>query len=378
MTNGEHTPADILNEGGIACARCLVWLTAFVLFERVRWPGRVRVAALTAGVAASLLVLSVSSGIGLPSVTVPLWAAVALALNALPQPANAAVNRLAVARILPVPVAGLVALLFFLNVFNPVASCADQIRTANQFGNAYHKSAEGKDPRFFDKYDDKVSRSLQEKVIAPLQDAARDDPDDARVPVLLSQWDGELWVINATKDYLANAGVGHARAAQKIDPQGRDGYDAEYQLRMEFGRRLEAVGQLPGLAIGPAYRVFLKEARWPNPMGREAVERAKTKYREAVAAKAKVEEINPYEPAIQYLEAADVLFKYLPNDPNDAELRFRVAEALFKAWEDDRCREQAQKALDLDAAAARPLLTDDQRRKLNVWKELPGGTPLMR
>ena len=59
----------------------------------------------------------------------PLWAAVALALNALPQPANAAVNRLAVARILPVPVAGVVALLFFLNVFNPVASCADQVRT---------------------------------------------------------------------------------------------------------------------------------------------------------------------------------------------------------------------------------------------------------
>ena len=99
--------------------------------------------------------------------------------------------------------------------------------------------------------------------------------------------------------------VGHARAAEKIDPQGRDGYDAEYQLRMEFGRRLEAVGQLPGLAIGPAYRVFLREARWPNPLGREAVERAKAKYREAVAAKATVEEINPYEPAIQYLEAAE-------------------------------------------------------------------------
>ena len=42
MTNGEHTPTDILNEGGIACARCLVWLTAFVLFERVRWPARPR------------------------------------------------------------------------------------------------------------------------------------------------------------------------------------------------------------------------------------------------------------------------------------------------------------------------------------------------
>ena len=66
------------------------------------------------------------------------------------------------------------------------------------------------------------------------------------------------------KDYLANAGVHHARAAQKLDPQGRDGYDAEYQLRMEFGRRLEAVGQLPGLAIGPAYRIFLREGAGPT------------------------------------------------------------------------------------------------------------------
>ena len=66
-----------------------------------RRPGRRRAAA-------ALVVLSVSPGIGLPTLTVPLWAAVALGLNALPQPANAVINRFAVARILPLPVVGVV------------------------------------------------------------------------------------------------------------------------------------------------------------------------------------------------------------------------------------------------------------------------------
>ena len=152
---------------------------------------------------------------------------------------------------------------------------------------------------------------------------------------------------------------------KQLDPLGRDGYLGEYQLRMEFARRLEAADSLPGLAIGPAYRVFLKEGRWPNPLGRAAIVQAKAQYREAVQAKEK--DIHTYEPAVEYLEAAEVLERYLPNDPNDIALRFRLAETLFKAWEDDRCREQAQTALDLDAAAYRPMLTDEQRRKLNVW-----------
>jgi tetratricopeptide (TPR) repeat protein len=370
MTTDNYTPAQVLGEGGIACARCFIWLTAFVLFERVAWSGRVRLAALAVGVAAALCVLMVSPGIGLPSVTVPLWAAVALALNALPQPANAAVNKFAAARILPLAVMGVVALLFFLNVFNPVTSCADQVRKAVANGQEYRTAVEGQDPRLFDLKGNRVSKTLLDFVISPLQEAAKDDPDDARVPALLARWTGELWIINSRDPVLAKAAIRYAQEAEKLDPLGRDGYDAEYQLRMEFGRRLEAFDSLPGLALGTAYRIFLKESRWPNPLGREAVEQAKTKYQDAVQAKAKEQDVNPYEPAIQYLEAADVLRKVLPNDPNDAELRFRLADTLFKAWEDDRCREQAREALRLDAAAPGPALTDDQRRKLNVWKDL--------
>ena len=349
MTTGNYSPAQVLGEGGIACARCFVWLTAFVLFERVAWSGRARVAALAAGVAAALCILVVSPGIGLPSLTLPLWAAVALALNSLPGPANAWLNRSGAARILPLPAAALVALLFFLNVFNPVAADADEVRKAAAAGESYKADARRHDPRFFDYKDSQRSDFLTQDVLTPLQEAAKDDPDDARVPVLLAHWIGELWIINANKPGLTQAGLRAAQRAEDIDPLGRAGYDEEVELRLEFARALEGGDRLPGLAIGPAYRPALRETRWPDPLGREYIQKAKAKYRDAVNAG----QIDVYakEPAIQYLEAAKVLELYLPNDPNDAELRFRLADTWFKAWEDNRCREQAQEALRLDAAA---------------------------
>jgi hypothetical protein len=365
MMNGDYSQAQIVNEGGMACGRCLIWLTAFVLFERVAWPSRARVAALAGGVAAALAVLCVGPGVGLPSVAVPLWAAVALGLNALPQPANAALNRFAVARIVPAFAAVVVALLFFLNVFNPVTSCADQVRTALAHGREYDAAVAGRDPRFFDYKGNRVSKVLLDEILTPLQDAAKADPDNSRVPILLAEWTEALWVINARDAQLAKIAVHDAQQAEAIDPLGRDGYLAEYQLRMEFARRLEAADALPGWAIGPAYRIFLKEGRWPNPHGREAIEQAKTEYQDA--ARAKAEDVNPFEPAVQYLEAAKVLERYLPYDPDDVSLRYRLAETLFKAWEDRRCREQALAALALDAAAPRPVLTEEQRRKLKVW-----------
>ena len=316
MTTGNYSPAQVLGEGGIACARCFVWLTAFVLFERVAWSGRARVAALTAGVAAALCILMVSPGIGLPSLTVPLWAAVALGLNGLPQPANAWLNRSPAARILPLPAAALVALLFFLNVFNPVAAGADKVREADANGKRYQADTLRHDPRFFDYKDSQHSDFLIKEVLGPLQKAAEYDPDDARPHVLLAYWVGEFWIINANKTVLTQTALVAAHDAEKIDPLGRDGYDAEYRLRMEFARALEGADRMPGLAIGPAYRPALRETRRPDPMGREAIEQAKAKYAEAL--RTGELKVNASEPAIQYLEAADVLKRYLPNDPDDA------------------------------------------------------------
>ena len=95
MSTGDRSQDEILRQGWFACVRCVIWLAAFVLFDLLPWTRRVRIVALTLGVAALLLVLCVCPGIGLPAVAVALWAAVALALNALPQPDYPVVNRLA-------------------------------------------------------------------------------------------------------------------------------------------------------------------------------------------------------------------------------------------------------------------------------------------
>ncbi len=368
MSTGDRSQEDILKEGWFACFRCVLWLAAFVLFDFLPWTKRVRVAALTLGVAALLLVLCVCPGAGLPAVTVALWAAIALALNALPQPAYPVVNRLALTRILPVFVTGSIALLFLLNVFNPVVSSAENVQIAVQSAKNYRTAIQEKDLRLLNQHTGDLASFVKTKILAPLAEAANDDPDDARVRILQAKWNLVLWTLRAG-DILQALACAHQ--AEKLDPQGRGGWEAEFQIRIEFARQLEASAQQAGAALGPAYRIFLEEARPPvSPAERVLIEEAKKKYREAVQANKK-EEINPFESAIQYQEAAAVLERYLPNAPNDADLRYRLAETLYKAREDDRCRERAEETLRLGAAAPRPLLTDEQRRKLDAWKDLP-------
>ena len=198
----------------------------------------------------------VSPGIGLPSLTVPLWAAVALALNGLPQPANAWLNRSPAARILPLPAAALVALLFFLNVFNPVASGADEVRKAAANGERYQADTLRHDPRFFDYKDSQHSDFLIKEVLGPLQKAATNDPDDARPHVLLAYWVGELWIINADPGLTQTALV----AAQT--PRRSTHWAAKATTRsigfgwssLGAGRRRPAAGpgHRAGLSPGPA------------------------------------------------------------------------------------------------------------------------------
>ncbi len=352
QTNGDHTPDEILMEGFVACGRCLVWLAAFILFERIPWSGRVRAGALTVGVAALLLMLLWNPGAGLPSVAAPLWAAVALVLNEMPQRDYRAINSLALTRILPFFVVTALVLYYFLNVFVPVASCSDKIQQAVREGNILFRTATAN-------HVSPPAQQLKKAVLAPLEQAVKDDPDDVRVKLLLARWNGELWSVHPLDDRAGGDGVTWARQAQQLDLQNAAGYDAEYRLRIGFGQRLELDRQRSlGAALGPAYRFVVKEMRSHHPLGRGATEKLR-------------DEHTPGEPAYQYLEAADALKNYLPHDPNDAVLRLQLAEALYKAWEDDRCREQAAEALRLDAAAARKPLNEGQRQKLVAWKDLP-------
>ena len=253
---------------------------------------------------------------------------------------------------LPFFVALVLAVFYFLDVFVPVTSCSDRIQQAVREGAILPRAAAAN-------HVSPPAQQLRKAVLAPLEQAAKDYPDDVRVKLLLAGWNAELWSIHPVDERAGGDGVSWAQQAEQLDPQNPAGYGAEYRLRMGFGQRLELDRQRSlGAAVGPAYRLAVKELRSPHPLGRGATEKLR-------------DERSPGEPAYQYLEAAEALEKYQPYDPNDAVLRFRLAEARYKAWQDDRCREQAKDALRLDVEALRKPLNEEQRQKLEVWKELP-------
>ena len=118
----------VLQEGIAASARSLVWFFAFALFERIQWTDQQRVVALTAGIAALLATLSVSGGIGFPSVAGPLWFAAALLMASLARTPfifdRARVPSLG----LPVPILGSLFLIYVIFCFYPVSSSLSTLR----------------------------------------------------------------------------------------------------------------------------------------------------------------------------------------------------------------------------------------------------------
>jgi hypothetical protein len=142
--------------------------------------------------------------------------------------------------------------------------------------------------------------------------------------------------------------VWHAVVAQHLDPDGRQGYTVEYLLRLQFAKRLEVKQRPP--AAGLAFGGFLAAARVihyrNDPLGKEYLAKARE----------------------QCLLAAEALERYLPHDPNNANLRADLAEALDRAGEGGRAREQAQAALECDAQTpgGPRKLSDRQRSQMQA------------
>src|SRR5579871_4239082 len=98
------TPGNIMAETYSAAVRSVVWFAAFALLERLAWTNRGRLLALTTGIAALLLNLCVSGGIGFPSLAGPFWVAIALALNSAGLRPVPWLSRAGAALILPLPI----------------------------------------------------------------------------------------------------------------------------------------------------------------------------------------------------------------------------------------------------------------------------------
>jgi hypothetical protein len=330
----DRTGEEVLAQSVAAGLRSVVWFAAFALFDRIDWPARARALALAAGVAAVLLKLSVSGGISLPSLAGPVWTSVALGLNALPGRARSggrAVTRTGFGRpaVPGLVLAVLVALtgVYLLDVFLPVGGSAARLRQAERAGryfeNDRHQEAREREIQ-------QPLRFIQDRVIAPLEQAARDDPDNARVAVQLANWYFRLWALGPGDESKALWAALWARRAQLVNPDGPEGYRTEYGLRVQFAEALARVAE--------------------KEKDKDQAARLAVQVRE------------------QYLLAAQALLRLLDRDPTSPVLHYEAADALYRAgargW-----RAEARAALELDREAGDPRrnLTDRQRKQLRDW-----------
>jgi putative inorganic carbon (HCO3(-)) transporter len=316
-------PDDILAEAVAAALRSVVWFAAFALFERIAWTDRVQVVVLSAGVAALLVNLGVSGGISFPSVTGPMWVAIALALNALPLEPSPWLTPQRWSLSLPLPILSALTLIYVAYVFYPIMSSTTEVKNA-LLADLHLRADLAKRPQ--ERTIPRPLSDLNTSVIGRYEKAFREDPNNARIAVHLARAYGQLWTLDrmASLD-AARKAILAAQQAEQLDPDGREGYEAEYQLRMSFGQ---------GRALNKGEQAA-KESRQEFQLAAEALERM------------------------------------VPKDPTDAPLRYLVAEALDKAGDKEAAAQQAAEALRLDEIATRPTrkLRDEAQRELaRKWR----------
>jgi O-antigen ligase len=339
---GETPQSGILAEGGFGGLRSVVWFAAFALFEQVPWSDRGRAISLMAGVAALLVHLIFSNGIGLPSVAGVLWIAVALALNCTnPKPITWIGGQKA-ALALPLPFLGAVVVVYYLYVFYPVATSALLTRQAREAGRAFALLAKQ------EKWDrNQASRFMTDEILKPLQQAAAADPDDARTRLQMAGWYGELFALLPQELTHEKEAFIWARSAELLDPEGPRAYQAKYELFVRFGKLDRSQADLR-----KAQKEKAKEQK--NAAREQDLSKREMKFRESARE--------------QFRQAAKSLVPYLEYDPIDAEVRYQLADALFEGEDWAGVIEQAQEGLRLDEVARPPRrLPDAKLRNLREW-----------
>jgi hypothetical protein len=319
---GENAADAILIGGLVAAGRSLLWFAAFALFERIPWTGAARALALVTGIVALLLNLCVSGGIAFPSVALFLWVLVALALNALPQPAPRWQPHPWLGAAVPMAVLAVAGLVYYHGTFAPVTGCTASLEEARKHYGDYQKMfaaiGQEKSPDDQRRLAFGAVTYLQRRILPPLVAAAKADPNDAYAQTELAHWYGQEWRYRPLAE-TRDAALDHAKRAIQLDPQGREGYLARSRL----------------------YDLFAQQ-----PDSKAAAFRA---------------------------SAAKDLFKVVEQVPTSAALRYQLADFYFRAGDAVAGREQARKAQELDGLSTEPTrqLTDPQRRQIRQWLGLP-------
>jgi O-antigen ligase len=313
----------ILMAGLTSGASSLVWFAAFALLDNLLWEGPSQVLAMVAGVAALLLNLMVSGGLSFPSVAQPLWTVAALAL------ADRATLRKSahwLGIVLPLPIVAVVGLIYCSAVFYPVAKCSSALaearsgeaeweeaikpvwqETMNQVSLPPQKKLEATRSAMdsFNKelilYDEKTRKTVTLRApLAVLREAMEADPEDTYPRLRLAYWSWVQWqmlsrleefesdavreLVRKQQTKLAKEAVDRLKEVWKLDPEGLEGYRLAVQFYNSFAEAPDLGQSVKGL-------VFRKQL---------------------------------------YQWAVMVLRWMLERDPTEAELRYRLADALFQ------------------------------------------------
>lgn len=309
---------QIILGGVVSGIRAMIWFAAFAVLESVPWTGPTRALALTAGVAALLLNLLVSGGIGLPSVAQPLWFMAALALNSMPEPSAGWTPRYRLLAYLPVPLLAVTGLVYFAFVYYPVSTCSRALHAAHLEADRYYNELRRAEAVLMPeekteavKKAIKLYHLIRNKL---KEEAIKSDPDDVRPVIEFGRWYEEGIKLDPT----VGADLNLERLLKKtraIDPEGTESYLIEARLHSLFGQRTTA--------------------------NRKA----------------------------EYQIAADAMKQVVERDPTSARDRYEWAELLSRLGEVEATRREAAKALELDQLSREPSrqLTPTQRAKVHEW-----------
>lgn len=343
--------SEILHEGAVAAGRSLVWFGAFALLESVPWFGRLRVAGISAGVGALLLTLTVTSGIGFPSLAQPLWVMVALGLCAVGLRPRSWPIRHWLAYALPVPLVVAAWLTYLFQVYVPLGRSAYAWTKVQR---AYLHYRTNVDPAYRSDFagerrpesrvvlTGRTEAFLNRNLLQPLDAAAfttdkdlpsiqyreqgaaqNDDPTNSYLKAVVASLYGLRWRLSPGDPVHHQRAEANYLQAQALDPLGTDGYWAQYLLSMQYAPRAPEAGR----------RLY------------------------------------------QYEQAAHAVTKLVENDPQEPRLRYLLAEILFSLGQVPKATREAAQAWDLDRLAHDPRtrLTPDQRDRVRLWLGIKSG-----
>jgi len=299
LTSIHQEPDAVLGSAWMALARTLIWVIAFFAFASGAYPGLLLSMGLGAGVCACLINCLVSGGISFPALAQCLWAAIALAC---PAAMVARRNRQgAYAWLVPASIGSALVVFYVATVYWPLTQASRySIQAAS--GMASLRGGQG---------GSRAADVLSDRVIRPLEQAANSDPDDASLWVSLADGHAMLWRLNHSPEVLSKA-MQSAQTATKIDPEGKEGYLAEYRIS-------------------------------------ESASRGDT--------------------AAMLDRAAKAMRRVIERDPSEAKWHYLLAETLRKSGQKFDAREEAEKAQKLDqlAGSGPRRLSNRTREQLERW-----------